>query len=250
MSEYDIHQIESFLDGTMSPDERQAFHQRLTADDQLKAEIHFHAKMIKALKDGNPTMDKEELKTLWQEIRLESQSSRSLWTSWPVYLGVAAAIALFFVLVFPLAWQTSPEVDTYFSVYPMPVERGIIQAEAEGEKAFVEVLRAYQAEDFTTVIAHLPAVPDTLLDANQKRFYLGIAYYATQAYALAQVQFQSLLQAENQWDEHGRWYLALTYLQLGEPEKSVDLLTKIVRTDVHFQQAEAARLLDQLDQGR
>lgn len=237
-----LKRIEAFLDGAMSQEERVSFLSQMEKDDVLAEEVAFQFQLIQGLKASASNMDKERLKSIWREVSKEQNVSTEISPIWRYPVGIAAVIIFLVALGISLTPSRDIAVgmDTFFEPYPMRVTRS-----GNGSVASIDLLTlqsAYGKGDYVEALTLLTGLPDSVLPQNERRFYRGVSYLALDSLEQASLVLEDLLARQTPWDEHARWYLALTFWKQGKDDSSLLLLKEILITPRHFQQENAKAL--------
>lgn len=168
---------------------------------------------------------REDLKSIHQEYiaetegeiaKPESKSTIRMWWT------VAVAAALIFLAVFSGIFQNnSPQFKDYFSAYPDILSfRG-------SETQMSNAMRYYSLQNYEAALEEF----DKLIadSVNQEAlFYQAISALAIEKLELAESNLEKLAKTTNNtfWQQT-KWYLALTYWQIGDLEKAREQLAQI-----------------------
>jgi len=231
----DIALIEAYINKQLTPDERQAFEQRLEKDADLKQATKDFQLLFPLLEKGFRAQNLAYLKALDAELPEPKLLQVKKGTAWKRWLGLGLAASLIAVLIAFATIYNNPkppfdvvaQVDTYFEPYPnITTSRSI---DSTLKKAYEAGLEAYTKEQYELALKYWQQVPDSAISWQQWR-YMGNAYlalrpsYATQAIeALQQAQAQESVQ-----NGITQWYLALAYVNNKEPEKAEPILQAII----------------------
>ena len=244
----DIEQIERYLDGHMEPEEQGAFETLVKQHPELAEEVQFHQNLIKGMKTDQPDVDKAQLKTIWESLKEQEQKQASaagfrFLRYWYVAAAIAALVVLTNLLFQP---STSNQIvdNSYFEPYPIIVTRTTrISAE---NLLLTEAKQAYIQEDYATAKVLFDSLSAQAPEEEDLLLYSGISYYQTNEMEEAAQRFQQLLSQSKTWDEHARWYLALSYLEQGKRTQAKVLLQEITSYKRHFNLEKAKGLLNDL----
>ena len=239
-----LDQIEPYLDGSLDAQEHEAFTNALKKDPALMKEVAFQRQLINGLKKSTSNMNKKQLRHLWEEVKREQQiSRRKLWRN---LLAAAAAVAGILIVAGRLF---SPTVDNlagqYFEPYPVDILRD--GSPDENEVLLFEASQAYRQQNYARALSLFEKVKVNPPADQNILLYKGICHFQLKEFQLAGPLFRQLVHQSLLWDEHGRWYLALTCLSEGNLEEARSLLKIIGQTENHFRKKESLEILQKID---
>ncbi len=237
LMEEDLMLIEKKLAGELKPDEEAVFKQRLLHDTDFEQQYRQAQEAIALLQQHQDAQLKQELRTLYGDIKTKRARSRRR------YYGMAAAIG--FLLIAGLAFwfyrhQPQQLFQTYYEVYYANSFRG------EVPQAYEQGMIYYQQNDYQQAIPYLERVSQQAAADPQTVLYLGNSYLNTNETEKAIRQFtQGLSLKDAILRQHAAWYLALSYLKKGEKEPAKKQLHEIIRQQGIYQE-KAEELLSEL----
>lgn len=205
-----LDRIIRYEDGEMEAAERKAFEEALSTDEALQ-EAHTH------YQDAQLVVDQMTYEELRGRLRkMEEKPIRVMSVYWRM-----AAAAIWFLLVatilFRLAFPAQNDslaglADIFYDPPALESVRSI-NTENPNEK----LVTAWQDQDYNAIISRLE---DTALSPPQ-RILLAHAYYASEDWTAAIIQFSELVVADDpRYALTARWNRALSYLQTNELSKS------------------------------
>ncbi|MDY8138477.1 hypothetical protein [Aquimarina sp. 2201CG5-10] len=235
--------IEGYLAKTLSQEERAAFEKELSINPELENEVEKHRILHQTLSDQDTLDFKEKLIKISKEIKEEEQiksTNKSFFSYWKIAASIIVLLGIGAIL-----WSTiepgDKMTDLYLSYYvAYPVE----DATRGGTKDDLDaIMTDYVKKNYDKVINALETSP-LLSDKEQLRLYLGNSFLNNNQEEKAILQFQNI-QADSRFYEDANWYLALTYLKLGEVKKIPPLLQEIIQYNGIYKN-KASKLLDEL----
>ncbi|MBX2828549.1 MAG: tetratricopeptide repeat protein [Flavobacteriaceae bacterium] len=258
--------IDSFLRGTLSHEERQQFLARMQEDTELRKEVLFQKQMMESLDDASwsfmetypeaevneyaSLFEGEDMQALKASIGEAKDSFRGKGRVRPLkWLAYAAAASL-------VIWLGS----TFFKKNPLSPEELYVQnLDLEGLPSLVvrdsgqeEYLVAAQLEfENKNYEAALPTFKSTL-DTTQRTtsalyLYTGISQMELGRYPEAETTFTQLEQSDLVDANKALWYRALLYLKQSDTEKAKVLLERIAQMNLQPYTGKAQQLLRELD---
>ncbi|MEO0470957.1 MAG: hypothetical protein AAF206_15120 [Bacteroidota bacterium] len=213
--------IEQYLAGELSPEDKAAFAARLAEDPALKRRMQIAQQLDQAFDGAEVFALRKELQSI-RALRQQKKVRRfPVWS----YAAVAAAIAILVLLwVNPGGSGKSSEAlfAENFGAYPM-----LISSRADSvSDTLGAALIAYENGDYAVAARHFAALDSAdNIQPRFLRFYEAVSLLGAKDGAGAIAILQALDLPE--LDEAKQWYLALAYLQNGQPEASKETLKDI-----------------------
>ncbi len=262
-------EIEAYLNGEMTPEERQRFENKIHTNPDAKKELELYQEMRTILDDADwevTDTSSQHVKVKNYEAFLKSEKGKSIATGIKsaennyfkerprnrvrqliVYVGSIAAVLVIGLFVF---LQLSKEVDSK-SLYakhknwdelPSLTLRDANTELAEAEKLFkqqqyqeaLDIFKKYQTEKSETLN------PQVLL-------YIGVTQLELNRNEEAIESFKILRNSNTLDASKADWYLALAYLKLKDTEKAKKHLDQLVKTPNGYKYTAAVQLLDVLE---
>ncbi len=261
-------EIELYLDGEMTPEQKIAFEEKINTDPQLQKDVITYQEMYAMYNDTDwNTTDiatKNEKVITYQDF-LKSEKGKALANSiknvgntyfqeestsgikkWILY---GMSIAAIFVIGFFVIYQSSTAASTenLYAEYknwddlPSLTLRNNNTALARAEKLFKQ--QNYQ-EALAIFLEHQPVGTKNL--NPQITLYTGITQLELDQNETAIKTFKQLLNSNTLDAQKANWYLALTYLKMGNIEKTKEMLQIIIEDPKNDQYQEAKDLINEL----
>lgn len=215
---YDTQHIDQYLKGELSEPEIKAFEQQMQSDKDFAYEVKLQETAIETVQYANFMTKVEGVR---QEIAGDttrpkenaSQPSGVRWLRPLLGLAVAAMIAL-------LIWQPwqGSLVDRYYT----PIALDITQM-SDGEQELQQAQEAYNSGDYTEALPIFEKYPNN----TKVQLAKGNAEYNLKKIDAAVATFQKIASGNSEDKYAANWYLALTYLKQGQPEKAKIALGEI-----------------------
>ena len=223
--EKEIALIDSYLEGTLSMEDKIAFEERLRKENDLQLLLSD----LRILKAGIKQTTREEIRSELQSLENKLTGSpsfsflRSTWTK------VAASLAFIMVTAW-LLWPSSTKTPEQlfaenFEPYPniiMPTVRG---GQTADSTVMAQAYKAYDMQEYTKAIELFESLE---VKAEGVLLYLGNSYLANGSAEKAVPIFERVISDFDIFDEQAEWYLALSYLKLGNKEKASEISKAIV----------------------
>jgi tetratricopeptide (TPR) repeat protein len=240
--ENDIGFMEAYLTGTMLPNEKNAFENRLETDKAFAEEFMSFRTSYQAIILQSRKELKEHLKGL--EKNKTSEAKIINWRY--VSLAVAASLSLAILIINLLS---SPSTDdlykTYYSVYPnvvAPIERSTQIAVDSYKKPF----QLYEDARYEEALLQFNELLQTKPTSPALNLYAGFCALALKDSKTAIAYFEVVINnPPNDFLATARWYSALAYLQEENKEQAMAMLVQLKQN--HFYRERAGRLLQDLE---
>ncbi|MCB9348273.1 MAG: tetratricopeptide repeat protein [Lewinellaceae bacterium] len=243
-------EIESYLEGQLDANAREAFEERMKAEPDLARELELHRELGQALSEQKALALEGALLSIREERQIQQPQARV--RSLPTRLRLIAAAISFLALagLAYLFWPTgeSALVAAYYEPYPLYLNT---RSASEGEATWREQLEAatvqYQSGNYA---AALPAFQALITSTDQNapyHFYAGICQLELGRPLEASIHLKEAAgQQDAQFLQPATWYLALAYLQQDRKRDARILLESIEREGGDYSQP-AGQLLKELD---
>lgn len=212
--------IEDYLDGRLSEEARAELEARIDTDDELAQAFALRRDMDRHLRKQEKRVQlKATLAELGEEFfQAETTTAKPaeakripLHRRWYAY---AAAILLVATVSVVLYLNLRPGLYEQYAQHA-PLALTVMSADADALGAQAE--QAFNDGNYENAYVLLQNYVNTNPSNNLARLYLGITALETDRLEEAQSIFNQLkTEAGGQWTDYGRWYLALTYLKLGD----------------------------------
>ncbi len=252
--------IEEYLAEALPPEEMEAFENEMAIDPALALEVSKQRELHRVLSDTKALEFRKKIENIYQDIRAEEEAEKEVEeattkkrTSFSIqhnsssfsYWKIAAA---FIVLlgIGNLLWnnlqQAGKNSDLYLSHYvPYPAEdvtRGHVVTKLD------IVMKQYANGEYQAVIGELEQLT-AMSKIEQLRLYLGNSYLNTGKEKEAIQQFENVSDT-SKFYEDATWYRALSYLKLGQSDKSIPILKEIISYNGLYRE-KAIQLMNKLE---
>ncbi len=238
INDNDFSLIESYLDGSLTGNDRISFEKRIRAEEELKESLSLMIEMDIVLHEFDKNQQIEEWKNIIATEPLPKPTIiRRLVDIRHSQVGqyalsIAAMLLLFVAIYFLVPTSTnSPEqlANHYWSETAQfsysNVSRGE-NLETVVEDTLEDIYNLHKTGNYTATLKAIEALP-TL---DEKTILLkGSCYYNTDQIDNAITIFQKIVTSPNNYSvDEAKWYLALSYLKKGKTEKAQKELQEIV----------------------
>lgn len=227
--------LEKYFQGTLTAEEQAEVDHLLKTDEAFKKEHAFQRQVRQAFIQQR----RNQLKSLVKDLE---KSSSVAWYRSKTWLSIAASVVLLVGIGMYFYQQDQSGYSEYFQPLPNMVAPTVRAGEAtagETTKAF----QLYEREEYAEAIR----LWEQQSSLNYKEIYMGISYLATKAPDKALEYLRKPIQNDSlSLDAYRQWYLALTYLELGDRREALDLLALLAQSP-HPVQAQASQLLRKLE---
>lgn len=245
----EIHQqIEQYVNGEMTEAERMAFNEKLKHDAVLSEQVALYRQADQALSDEKLLDFAEMLEAVKSEYHeSEENKPRQKVRNFKSYFlyGIAASLLL---IVSTLLFWPKPDVDTLtwyeanYSPYPAQVQRST--GDGYPEK-LDQALSAYRNQQYDLAIELIQPYRTTPPYGAMADFYTAQALMATNRLEEANIMWEQMLSGEaSVYRQSVQWYLALSYVRLGELGKARELASEITQIPQHAYGRKAEILLE------
>ncbi len=257
---YNIDEIENFLNQEMSAEDLSSFKERLAQEDGLQEEVDFHATIVEGIKqsaeldfralvqDTRKAMLQEE-NTAAKVVDLNQNSKsrvRSLGSSRIVAIAASLAlllVAAWWVFLSPMSPErafasnfTTPKDVLSAEVASRLEETGFANNQAALQQ-LQEAMLTYQNDNFEQAQQQLDAFQAQYPNnefAAQAAYYEALSAINTSDYETAQVKLLDLVDTPNfALQSDAKWYLALNSLHIGNIELAKTLLDSLQSDSKH-----------------
>ena len=255
---YDIQQIEKFLDGKMSTEEKREFENKLSTEQSLKAmmtDMNLLVEGIKMSAAQTSMEEKSDRLKFFTEINdiekdaFEIQAPETKVV--PMYrkpwaLSAAASILLLVTLTFYLMRDQTPINEQLYTAYFEPFDspgsgltRGTNEVTIKNE-----AYQAYDNGNYKVAAQLFEQIINEKEDAIAQ-LCLGNAYLEQNDIAKAEKIFTDMLTKHSELITQAKWYLALTYLKENKLERAKAILWQISKSSTYGEKSQ--KLLKELD---
>lgn len=245
-----IELIERYLNKELREAELNEFRDLLEKNPELKKEIELYAEINKALKEKDIMKFRMELESLHENSRKEFYRSKIMTLIKQrqyVITSVAASIVVLLIIGGMLLFKGSSQdnKDDVFTSYYQPEEAVTIvrSGETSDNMTLKNAMMEYQGENYENAIKLFSQKPDN----NLARFYMGLSYLEIGKIDKAIDLFTSIIDhQENLFVEQAKWYLGLSYLKMDKTRQAEKVFKGIVNSDNIYKE-DAKKILKNLN---
>ena len=168
----------------------------------------------------------------------------------PKIMRVAAVVLLLIASVPLIIWLTKPanpdpnafiaqQLSTPYSI--ISTTRG----DSSDINKLTQAYEAYKVKNYAETITLLTEIKQEQSLSDYDQLVLGLSLLYEMKYTESAPVLKEVVEKENpRIEQQARWFLALTYHQMGEKEKSIQLLDEILQYSGHYKAKEAKELLE------
>lgn len=251
MAEPTFDQIEAYLADTLSPQAKADFETRCRQDAEWAANTRQHLLARQALHEAGRAELKARLDQRFDRQAAGGTGSRPLWQRPWLYVAVAAAAAVLLLFWWRPARQPLDAQQLYAQYMEVPMS-GTLRGSTQDSLAqrWEQAMQAFQDSAYQDAIRQLePLIQDSSFvsqSGNRARLYLGVAHLQLGQLEQAQAYLESI-EAGSLYVDQAQWYQVLAYLRAGQISPMLPLLRAIAEQETHYRQAQAKRLLTQVE---
>jgi len=243
--EDEFDQIEEYLSGKLSPEERAKFESNLEKDTQFKEKVENRRRILRGIEmaynqELKDLLVKEEAKM----PHLKPENKNRIRSLYPL-VGMAATVTLLIIAFFALRDRSLDNSGLYAQYYqPYPnVEVPVSRSESNDANPFI----LYERGNYGEALTQFSALRTSKPDDPALLFYSGICQMELKSGEDAISSFKELLGLDaNKYTRPSKWYLALAYLKSEQSSEAISYLNELTQIDDVYAK-KAAELLDQLD---
>jgi hypothetical protein len=239
-------QIEKYLDGSMSSDEKKKFEESLTQDKNIAADLVFHQEINEAISDDDIVNFRQTVKNIIDQNMIRSRPiKRPLTIAFKISLAAAVFLFLMVGLFRILTHHDLPEL--YSSFYE-PYKTDISTRTLEDSKKDIQLpYILYQNGDYEASYEILTNYLLSNSNDQSAHFYLGLNALELNRPDIAIEEFSFLEQDTlSPFELHARWYLTLTYLKTGDLTRARKLLHQLIE-EKNIYTAKAKKIIRKLN---
>ena len=270
---YNIDDIENFLNQEMDAAELAAFEKEMANDEALKTEVNFHEDVVKGIKNAGPMAFKDlvagvhsEMKTegFFEETvtdKVEDQTVTKEAKVRSISIFRRLAIAASFALLLTAGWFMFAQPNTPEQLFAdnFTIHQDVLSVEIEDRLAetgfgtnkealnkLQQGINSYTAGDYQQAINQFSTFQSAAGDdalADYARFYQAISLLETKDISKAQEILEKLITKPSfPLIDDANWYLALIYLKQDNKQGATFILRTLSLSDTYKERA--AKLLE------
>ena len=243
MKEFDEHKIDEYLLGRLKGTELTEFKNQLAMDQNFSDQVRQRQEALRyidvlgdlALKERVKKLHTEAVKNLPPEKRFNVISILK-------YAAVVVFIVAAGLWLLQGATSGADIYNDYYQAYDLNFgERG-----TPSEDIIAAAGRFYADRDYQNALEQFNSLPSTSI-SSKIILAQGISYLETNQYQKASTAFQQLIDQEDLiYEDHARWYLAMTYFKEGKEKEAKILIEQIADKSGSFNQQKAKDILNDL----
>jgi hypothetical protein len=223
--------IETYLDGSISKEEREKTETLIASNEEFAAEIQLYKNINDAILDDRAFEFRNNIITLFDDKKayvIHEQKPFMRYLKYPVAAVILALIGLSLFQILTLK-----EPGELYSLYYKPYEsdistRSVINSSDKTQMSYI----LYQERNFETSFDILEKYLSVHQDDMTARFYYALNAIELNENELAISELKSIEDnAISPFALHARWYLALIYLRSDQPEKAKKYLLQLSDTE-------------------
>ncbi|MCP9770778.1 hypothetical protein EGI22_22975 [Lacihabitans sp. LS3-19] len=235
--------IEKYFENTLTEQELKAFEENLRSNASFKEEFEFQ----KSLKQSIHLKERNELKSILKGFDNKNSDVRfEIQKNNKVWRFAAAAVVLILAAFGIYKYQTDGKntQDLYLAYHqPYP---NIVAPNVRGENTEGiknEAFKAYEAENYQEAIRLFSQIKDEEFAI----FYTAISYLELNENqkAIEILKSNKFSETPFPFETYNKWYLALAYLKTGQKNEAKTILEDLTKTD-NPQKQKAQELLNEL----
>ncbi len=246
--------LRSYLNGTMESEKKKTFEALLQTDQDLMGEFQRHRcldlirrsnTMLKAQPDIRQILKEPIEPDFRQYDELHSDKPARRYFSGKLIAG--AAIGVILLLIGGAIWRHSAQQTEYLQEladpFMKPYQNIVHFNQQHSDEAYPRAMEEYENGRYPQTVKLL----NEYLRSNNNEnafFYTGMSLGMIKKYRQAISPFKSAAQSKSFIAPVAKWYLALSYLELGEAKEAAALLKELENDDSHG--ADARLLLQKL----
>ena len=244
MEEYNDIQIDDFLLGRMEGSELERFNKKISLDKEFADRVKARQEIVRYIDLLGDLEMKKRVKNLHQKEINKLPKPTNGFRIIP-FLKYAAAIALILVAGYWFLLQPPSGADIYQEHYQAYALNFGERSNATQDITFTAG-QFYQDGIYTKALDLFQTIPKDSVSAKIT-LAKGICFLETNQLDEAAQSFQTLIdQQDIIYEDHARWYLALTFLKEEKIDQAKNLLRQIAEKERSFKQDEAKAVLKSL----
>lgn len=245
-----VAQIEKYITGKMSREEKSDFEKVMKEDKKLRKEVATYRDIIAGIEHAETDAFTSMMQDWEQKLKTQQQPQpakvRSLFRP-GVIVAIAAAVVLLLTFIFVFNPFTSGTTDPFQAAFQPYPDEITIMGDGNGEfdqKMANKAMAFYNAENYREALPLLKTLADDNPEIAVLRLYQGIAEMQTADFTAATASFSAL--QNTSYARIAEWYQALTQVRYDNSAAAKTILKTIANTQGHPYQKQARELLEEL----
>jgi outer membrane protein assembly factor BamD (BamD/ComL family) len=256
---YYINQIDSYLDGTLTKFDKDAFSTALQENEELKNELEHHILARAIIRQKGEEDLKAKFKDAFvleqsdtaQELekQTEIKTTSKSWLLGLLLLLLLASLAYFFTT--NKSSKNTKEDTEYFAAIEDPSYK-LFRSEEDMDSVSIlwnRTLRLFNNNEYQNTITSLKDIdenPDFVKENSGKLLLMkGVSLMHLEKYKEA-INELKLVDEDNPYYDQVTWNLALAHYFDGNKENCQQILETIIKNKDHYKVSDATKLLGQL----
>ena len=220
------HQIDDYLTGKLTEQEKLAFEDALKTDSALASELALNKSLHKTFSNVELNKFRDTVKEVIEEERNTPKTIRRKigWTRWAVAAAILVILSIGIWNWVGSGIDTNQLYTTHMDAYPVFTST---RSSAEVVATVEEARELYESESYDLALATLNSLPEAAQATANIQFLKGVTLIQMQAHQKALEAFSMVLDSSDEngpYVDQAQWYSALLYLKLGDVEKSKEIL--------------------------
>ena len=242
-----LEQIEAYLSGSMSDEERLSFENEMKNNATLKKKVEEFRMAQQAIFAGGRTVVKHKVDEAVAKS-IDPTKKEAKVVGLRRIMAIAAAVLVLLTAGFWIWNQNSnaSPVQLFATHFEMPPVPNVRSAETTISEKWNTALTAYNENDFQKYIVEATSVlkSNTFEFQNEGYLLLGVSYLQLNDYANALTAFEKVSPSSSSGQD-AVWYTALTHLKNKDLENAKSAFQKIIDAN-HSRKLKAGDILKQL----
>lgn len=250
--------VQAYLDGDLSDQEREVFEKELSTNKALQNELEIQKDFIAVLQSKEDIKLKKELLKDWQNIKSfppEEQLNTTIKAkekSLVFYLSRIAAIGLLLIgswwIYHSFSKDTSADLlATQFLDEKYNAPTYTKNKLEELDENWKNAIGFYQKEQYKETGLAIEQIVAQGTETKEQQFYLGLSYLYQQEPNLDKAisYFQKLLNPNSLFKEQAHWFIALAHLKNKDNAQAKQYFEKIINSNF-WKKEEAKKILEKI----
>jgi len=228
-------QIQDYIDGLLTAEEKQAFEQELANNRELQEELalqqRLNAVISKQLAGEQETQAlKETLQQLTQQYFVQKQPAKvvSFKKAW-IALAAAACIA---IAVVTTGIFTSPNYEA------LPEMTTTTTRGTDTDSLYNEAVNAYAKKEYPLAINALNQLMQTDSANAAVRYYLGLSLIGEKTYQRAASILETVANGPSVYKEDAAYFAGLAYYKTGDRVNATQFLQQVPAGSSYYKKAQ------------
>ena len=237
--------IETYLDGSMSKEERKITDALLAENASFSAEIEFYRYINEAILDNEAIAFRNNIITLFDNIEPEKLKTKTPLMRYIKYPVAATILGLIGLSLFQILNLKGPEelYSMYYKPYQTDIStRSVINSTDKTQLSYI----LYQEGNFEVSFDILNNYLSENPDDQAARFYYALNAIELNKNELAISELNTLMENTiSPFSLHAKWYLTMLYLKTDQTQKAKEYLLQLSKDD-NFYREKATKILKKL----